>query len=117
MLRYGTTRTVWLVGRYAFKVPALTEWRLFLLGLLANMQERRFSSMRHPKLCPVHWSIPGGWLLVMKRADPLTREEYEDFCSIMDDWIDDGEFVVPVEAKLDSFGRVDGRIVAVDYGN
>ncbi len=45
----GVTRTVFLCGRLAFKLPCMRYgWRLFLQGLLANMQEREFSRTRWP---------------------------------------------------------------------
>lgn len=100
-----------MVGRWAVKVPQVVEWRLFLLGLLANMQEVRFSTMRHERLCPVLWSLPGGFLLVMPRCTPLSAEEY---CAELVELMD---WPLPVENKVDSVGRLDGRIVAVDYGN
>lgn len=120
-LCYGTTRTVILIGGYAIKIPVFTEWRLFLSGLLANIQEVTFSRAGWPELCPVIWSIPGGWLVVMQRAEPLTREQF--FALNYAEWIKGGkdlpkgEWVIPVENKQDSFGYLDGRLVAVDYGS
>lgn len=114
-IAYGCTRTVWLIGQYAFKFPAMSEWRLFLLGLLANMQERVFSRAGWPELCPVLWSLPGGWLVVMRRARLMTDEEFEAFDA--ESWAERGDYTVPVEYKSDSFGWVNGSIVAVDYGN
>ena len=113
--RHGTTRTVWLIGRWAIKVPSCCKWRLFLHGLLANLQERSFSATRWAKLCPVLWSTPGGWLLVMRRARPLTRAEWDAFDP--EPWCQEEDYVIPAEHKMDSFGVLDGRIVAVDYGN
>lgn len=110
MLKYGTTRTVLLIGNFAFKFPSCVEWRLFLQGLLANMQEKKFSGF-HPDLCPVKFSIPGGFLIVMPRCKPLSRDEYED------NLIELSDFGIPVEPKLDSVGWLNGKIVAVDYGN
>lgn len=34
--KFGTHRTVYLIGSWAIKVPVLNCWRLFLHGLLAN---------------------------------------------------------------------------------
>ena len=118
-LEYGATRCVLLVGTWAIKAPAMTEWRLFLLGLLANMQERLFWQTRWPELCPVLWSIPGGWLVVMRRARVMTESEFAEFDveSFTQCGSEDGQYVVPVEPKADSFGYLDGRVVAVDYGN
>lgn len=109
----GATRAVLLVGDAAIKVPRMTTWRTFLNGLLANMQEREFSRAGWPELCPVLFSIPGGWLVVMRRAAPLTDAEW---CTVHPEWAERGEYVVPVELKRDSFGVLGGRIVAIDYG-
>lgn len=113
--RYGTTRTVYLIGCYAFKFPTTVSWRLFLTGLIANMNEKQFSGV-YEVLCPVLFHIPGGFLTVMKRAEPLPREIFfeEDF---YDNFILQMDGVKDlVENKLCSFGIVDGKIVAVDYG-
>lgn len=117
-LAYGCTRTVLLLGPYAFKFPAMVEWRLFLLGLLANMQERIFSRMGRPELCPVLFSLPGGWLVVMRRAKVLTDNEFLDISeNDMQEFINQPDYIVPAELKSDSFGWLDGKLVAVDYGN
>ncbi|WP_085033923.1 hypothetical protein [Ensifer aridi] len=114
--RKGTTRIVFLIGLVAIKVPNfLNGWKLFLCGLLANMQERQFGAAGWDGLCPVLWSLPGGWVVVMRRARVMTPEEFlafdaEAFCNR-------SEYVLPVEAKSSSFGFIDGQIVAVDYGS
>jgi len=113
--RTGCTRIVILFGNYAIKLPCLDEWRLFLHGLLANMQERRFSKEGWPELCPVVFSAPGGWLLIMKRAKEMTNQEFETFDSRA--WSDRGDYIIPVEHKSNSFGWLNGEIVAIDYGN
>lgn len=115
LFKYGTTRTVLLTKNYAFKFPTFVEWRLFLKGLLGNIQETQFSPLSK-QLCPVLFSIPGGFLVVMPRCKPLTLDEfsnldYESFIYKTPD------LVLPVENKLDSFGLYEGRIVAVDYGS
>lgn len=86
-------------------------------GLLANLQERSFSAAGWPELCPVIWAFPGGWLLIMRRARQLTMKEFDSL--IYSEWIkgDSNDYIIPVEEKLDSFGMLDGKIVAVDYGN
>ena len=117
LIAQGATRTVFLTRRYALKVPRLIEWRLFLYGLLANMQERKFwRHLRHEKLCPVLWSVPGGWLVVMPRVVSLTCEEFADVDHATFVQLDDIG-VIPVEDKQDSFGWYEGRMVAVDYGS
>jgi hypothetical protein len=116
----GATRFVVLTRRWAIKLPRLVSWRLFLCGLLANMQEREFSRTGWPELCPVLFSLPGGWLVVMPRAEPLEDGEWAllDIMGTREQWADRGEYVVPVEMKRDSFGWLPDRgIVAVDYGS
>jgi hypothetical protein len=114
-LHTGATRHVILFLGWAIKVPAMHSWKSFLQGLLANMQERQFSRAGWPELCPVLWSVPGGWLLVMARAKPLTPAQWSDFRPT--DFCDTPGYTVPAEPKYDSFGVVGGRIVAVDYGS
>lgn len=110
----GVTRHVLLVGPWAVKVPALWSWKLFLCGLLANMQERSFASTGWPELCPVVASIPGGWLVVMRRARVMTDAEFDQFDAKA--FCEKGSHIIPAEAKANSFGWLRGRVVAVDYG-
>jgi len=111
----GISRTVFLVGRYAIKVPCgRYGWNKWLRGLLANLQEREMSKMRDPRLCPVLLSDPLGLVVVMPRVavcqQELTGDEFFWFTHR-------GEYVLPVENKADSFGYLNGALVAVDYGN
>lgn len=114
--RQGITREVFLTRRYAIKIPKLIYgWHKFLCGLLANMQEAAFGTTNWPELCPVVFSIPGGWLLVMLRVEMLTDAEWATFD--VRAFCERGDRTIPAEFKRDSFGRLDGRIVAIDYGN
>jgi hypothetical protein len=114
--RTGCTRIVLLTQRYAIKLPNfLNGWRLFLTGLLANMQERQFVATGWPELCPVLFSLPGGWLVVMPCVRVMNEDEFTtfdaaSFCGRLDG-------TVPAEMKSNSFGFLDGRVVAIDYGN
>jgi len=125
----GATRVVVLAGRWAFKFPTpVYGWRNFLYGLLANMQERMFATTGWPELCPVLFSLPGGWIVVMPRCESL-RVDGAWVDPVPHWWGDEGpdeawwaaftqraEYEVPVEHKADSLGLLNGRIVAVDYG-
>lgn len=124
----GATRTVILTRRWAIKIPGAWAhrpglwWRTILLGMLGNMQEASFTMLRHPKLCPVWFALPGGFALVMRRARSVSIAEYLDM--LKDGRADaffapdpgDG-FMVPAERKFDSLGWLDGRLVAIDYGS
>lgn len=117
MIERGCTRVVVLLWRWAFKFPAVRYgWRNFLRGLLGNLQEIQANQFPCPEVCPIHFYVPGGFMVVMTRCRPLTDEEWaafdpEAFCRKED-------YVVPAEYKQDSFGVMpNGRIVAVDYGD
>ncbi len=114
-IKSGATRTVFIFRKVVIKLPNPKKWRLFLYGLLANMQEKEFSKLQHIKLCPVLFGFPGGFFIVMKKAEPLTTEQYNsiDFAS----WIECNNMFIPVEDKQSSFGLLNGNIVAVDYGS
>lgn len=116
--RGGISRTVILVGPWAFKFPTLRYgWAKFLAGLLANMQETAFSKPGWPELCPVKLSVPGGFLVVMPRVRVMTDEEFDRFDYVGFVWPPHGDYQLPVEAKSDSFGWLDGKPVAIDYGS
>lgn len=113
---YGTHRTTYLIWKLAIKFPVIKTYKMFLHGLLANLQEREFSKAKWPELCPVIFSLPLGLLVVMKRAAPLTTNEYIELLRNYKEFVDKEDYIVPVENKMDSFGKLNGKIVAVDYG-
>ena len=113
----GVTRTVVLTKRWAIKLPCLVYgWRYFLYGFLANMQEADWTGFDR-RLCPVTYAAPGGMFIIMPRCKEVTDEEF--IAEIPSSWAvidDDPGRELPVEMKSCSFGRLNGRIVAVDYG-
>lgn len=120
-VKFGCTRYVLLTKKYAIKVPQFKySWRHFLLGLLANMQERDFSKIKDNRLCPVLFSITGGWLIIMPRCKPINRKDFLAL-DIKKFWTKDTNkhdtWYIPVENKEDSFGWYKGNIVALDYGS
>jgi hypothetical protein len=116
LIRSGATRYVLLTRRYAFKIPSLRNWRCFLWGLLANMQERAFGTLGLKELCPVLFYLPGGFLVVMPKAEVMDEDAFADFD--YEGFINSvADMVLPVEEKASSFGMLDGRVVAIDYGS
>lgn len=109
---YGSSRTVILTKRLAFKLPYIGRWRNFLWGLIANMNEADFDRMKDPRLAKVLFKIPAGFLIVMEKAEPLIEFNEDDlkaFCM-------SGDWALPVELKKDSFGYINGELKAIDYG-
>lgn len=113
-VRKGMTRTVILVGKWAFKFPSLSRGRDYLRwGLLANQREaaiyRTCPGPVRPWLGEVLLLAPGGIVLVMRRYTPacrtMTREEWSS-CPLRG-----------FENKPTSFGRTGDGVVILDYGD
>jgi hypothetical protein len=109
--RRGFNRWVLLTARRAYKFPAPYSWRSFLYGLLNNMNEAQ-QARGKSYACPIVWRLPLGFLNVMPRCKPLNERQFAaldvaDFCRTNR---------LVVEHKIDSFGVLNGLIVAVDYG-
>jgi hypothetical protein len=107
-----------LVGPYALKLPRVRYgWRLFLLGLLGNMSEQRFGTAGLEGVCPVVFAIPGGFLIVQRRARLMTEAEFRMFDPF--GFCNRSTYHIPAEMKPDSFGWLNDRgrdvVVVVDY--
>ena len=116
--RQGITRIVFLTRRYAFKVPNfMYGYRFFLRGLLANLQEKDVYGWAYRKvdLCPVRFAFPLGLLVVMPRVRVMTDAEFLKFD--YQEWSERAGRYITVEDKESSFGWLDGRVVAIDYGD
>lgn len=112
MIAHGTTRVVFLVGRWAVKVPRVKwGWRGFLRGSLANLSEQEWSRYEpSPPTCPpnpVLRAAPWGLANVYRRATPYT----DDFDRDRDRPL----FGIFGDAKAINLGWVDGRLVLLDY--
>jgi len=117
----GTTRTVVLLGSVVLKLPKVhnpgsSYGKLydFIEGMQANIREKKFS--QHKGLCPLWVSIPFGLLNVMPKCRPMTKDEWDNFNPDLFCGNTEPGVYLPIEHKLDSFGRYKGRVVAVDYG-
>lgn len=113
----GCYRIVILFYGVAIKIPTfLYGWRFFLKVMLCNDYETSLYKSHGKKikeLCPVLFHLPLGLMSVQKRADVLTDDEY--MYLKFNDLINNDHYV-PVEDKSNSFGRLDGNIVIIDYG-
>lgn len=114
----GATRNVLLVGKYAIKFPSTFSYRNFLQGILANQQEYQFSKIKdfQHKLCPVLFRLPTFLIIVMPRVrvlrpNELSKQFLSEFIRINDSW------TIHAETKYSSFGWLNSRLVAIDYGS
>lgn len=102
----GTTRIVFLIGKYAVKLPRIYNWKMFLRGLVANMNEALFSGV-WDELCPVRFSFPGGFMIIMDRAEPVDDVDLTKLPEVI---------VNMAETKPNNYGLLNNKLVAIDYG-
>lgn len=118
-VKIGASRIVFLCGNYAIKIARMDRYRAFLYGILANHQESTFyRAYKHEKLCPVvrlPYVLLGYAVIVMRRAKPLTGAEFRKLRYMS--FVNEDDFCIPAENKIDSFGKYNDKIVAVDYGD
>lgn len=119
IVRSGTTRTVLVIGRTAFKfAKSATGARC---SLFEATLYRRVYARRRAMLCPVLACSPTGSALIMQAARPLTMEERDELWrnNQFPDWDYrpfDGCGDQPFEWKPADWGWLDdGRLVALDY--
>lgn len=108
-VRRGVTRTVFIVGRWAIKVPALRRkgcpplWNL-ARGISANMSERQWGN--DPCVAPVLWSL-GGIVNIYPRVQPAFDATKDDISAI--------GFLGPQDPNPSNVGWLNGRLVWTDY--
>lgn len=125
-VRRGITRTVWLVGRWAVKVPSLRPYGDGLRGVLwsvcrgvlANQSEAEWSTFAEDrgKVAPVLRSWFGGVVNVYPRCEVLVAVD------ISGELPTDVALRVPellgaphMDLKDENLGWLDGRLVWLDY--
>lgn len=109
----GITRTVFLIGRWAVKVPSLRAYDGGLAGVLwsftrgvqANLSEREWSGS--PGVCPVVWSLVGLVNLYPRCAPVLVEPTDAEYTAT--------GVLGPVDRKRQNVGWLAGRLVWIDY--
>jgi hypothetical protein len=120
VIRTGVSRTVWLVGRWAVKVPSLRGgstggWlHSFCQGVLANQSERTWSGFEswQGKVAPVLHCWLGGIVNVYPRCQPVPHDDY--WARDQPD-LDPELGIDPGDRKACNYGLLDGQVVRVDY--
>ena len=118
-VKHGHSRVVVLVGRLAIKLARMSKWKLFLMGMLSNVAEAELYRQQTKPcavLCPVLWSGFGGIVLVARRANALSEDVWRTWSaeSLLRLMSSTRPSARP-EIKQDSYGILNGRVVAVDY--
>lgn len=121
MITSGRTRVVLQVGPWAIKIPRIDlGGRQFVLGLLANLQERDLSRVAgsDARLARTHFAAPLGLVAVAERIRGPALGRRLEPAELFD--LPLQEF--SGESGVDDNGgnvkrRGDGSLVVVDYGN
>lgn len=115
----GCTRNVFPIGPVAIKIPVIKSMRLFLFGLLANIQERDiwrvakdsgFNGKGRDLFCPVWGSALFGAILFMERVEHVGRHEDRHVIP----W---GRFIGIGDLRPNNMGWLRGKWVCLDYGS
>lgn len=108
----GVFRNVIFVGSFALKLPRLSNFRS---GMQCNRWEREMwfkwrLIFGWENLCPILFSDPFGFLMVMPRAtQPVS---FNDVVEATPDYYPD----ITSETKPEDFGRIGNKIYSLDYG-
>jgi hypothetical protein len=115
-MKKGTTRVVYLIGRYAIKMPRINSWKSFLRGFLANLDERMWYKnsppLRKEKMCPSLMSLFGGFVLISRRATPISKHTWDKGLVKKEDFSP-----LPLDLKQINFGWYKHKIVLIDYAD
>lgn len=123
-IHHGTTRTVILFYKWAIKIPLVKEYKGFLKGLLANLNERTIWKLCPNYFLPVLWSLPLGLVVVMPRVKS-TKQATWYLHAFMADLFhanndDNGEALTArryCEYIASNVAMYKGKPVCIDYGS
>jgi hypothetical protein len=123
-IKRGATRIVFVFKKNVIKIPNFKEYRLFIYGISANIQEKIWSRVGRDDLAKVKFCSPFAMILVMERAQVYNEEELSslDWIKFADDlqkkYKDDdfSEFMLS-DLKPSNWGTIGNRLVKIDYGN
>ena len=118
-IKQGATRKVFVFKKVVVKIPTIIEYRLFLNGILANLQEKSFSGI-HSDLAKVKFCDKLGLILIMEKVDVLSNDiNWLDFNnSLKEKYKNDKlkDFLLS-DCKPSNWGYINNHLVKVDYGD
>lgn len=134
-IEWGSRRIVFVFKNFVIKIPKLTSWLSFILGIMENLNERYWwcadgvlepandwysdtSATNH--LAQIYWADRFGFFVIMEKVGPLKdipdqADKFENAAKIIInrykglDIIDD---IKPSNIGI----RKNGRPVLIDYG-
>jgi len=116
MIKRGVTREVLIFRKIVIKIPSLRSWKLFLHGILANLQEKTFSGA-HPMLMPVLFCL-AGFILVMPKCERIFYNEESILIEALNAIKNDSLYeFLESDFKPMNYGIYMGNVVKIDYGS
>jgi len=114
----GSTRRVFLIGRYAIKVAWADSWKNFLRGCVYNLDETTWSPVNSKNLTRIYWCSCTGLLSIHERVRPvrhygLFRVDLAEICATS--FID--SYFWMLDSKPENFGYRGTTLVKLDYGS
>ena len=112
-MKYGSSRFVILIGKYAFKFPIFWYGTYtFLRGCLSNSSERRYMKVFYHsgldyKVAVSYYCSILGLVQIQQRAEPLNRKLTKEEEFIFEHLITD--------LDPSNFGLINNEIVCIDY--
>ena len=114
----GCTRNVILVGKVAIKIPKISNFRLFSLGIRHNKKEKKVTDAKiTANISPVIFSFFGLFIISKRACHVKNRGLYfVDFAELCAKNKNLTMFFIR-DAKPCNFGYLNGRLVKIDYGS
>lgn len=131
-IQHGSRRIVFLIGKYAIKVPSFRRWVSFIRGIEENLEERYWWSAdgsrkanpkkkwTHDYLAEIFWADRFGFIVVMERLDTsfregklITKQVERDFHEIKE-WSKDYRFANDICYR--NVGYRGEEMLILDYG-
>jgi hypothetical protein len=107
---HGYSRTVLLTDEFAFKFPSIKSWERFKCGVGSNRSEAKRSRIFYDVVAPTLYSNYFGLLNIQPCCEVMP-----DDLIINNDRLERLLEAVGFDNKLDSFGILNGNVVAIDY--
>lgn len=116
----GVTRIVIVLNKIVIKIPNFRNYKNFLNGILANLQEKEFSNI-HDDLAKVKYCNCLGLFLIMEKVEAVDPKniEYKEFKGrIVEKYKNDplSEFMLS-DCKPENWGYKENKLVKLDYGD
>lgn len=118
----GITRTVFVFKNKVLKIPTFREWRLFLHGMIANINEGDCykNLSKREDLAEVYYYNKLGIFLIMERVNVCDNNEWYSLLELLKEKYKDDELkeLFMSDYKPGNWGRrSDGTFVKIDYGD